>query len=129
MDNRKILPIKEYRFDKLVKCLECIDKNAFNREKQRDCVLDLYQNRKGKDIEHRDKSIFRGMVISSLRYLGLIMGYSDFIRASANGKLLICSKLIDLELHNRVSRALVYELDRSTFKFITIIKKCAKLSI
>jgi len=121
MNNKKIPIIKENRIEKIKKCLECVDAYAFNRDKQRDCVLNLYKDKKEKSIEHRDKSIFRGMVIPSLRYLGLIMGYGNFIRVSANGKLMIESQLIDQDLHNRVLRAVIYEIDENVFHFINII--------
>jgi len=124
-----IKEIKEYHMSQLIDCLECIDKYAFNRDKQKDCILNLYPNKKEKSVEHRDKSIFRGMVIPSLRYLGLIIGYGDFIRVSANGKLLIESQLIDHELHQRVLRAVIYEIDKNKFYFIDIIRKFPSLTV
>jgi len=121
-NNAKVPLIKEYRIDKLKKCLECIDKYAFKRDKQKECILSLYPNKKGKSLEHREKSIFRGMVIPSLRYLGLILGDADSIRASANGKLIIESQYIDKTLHQQVLRAVIYEMDKNVFHFIDIIK-------
>ncbi|MFQ5769004.1 MAG: hypothetical protein ACE5HX_00605 [bacterium] len=117
MNSKKIPLIKEYRVDKLKECIRCIDRYAFHRDKQKECVLNLYPNN-GKSLEHRDKSIFRGMIIPSLRYLGLIVGYGDSLKVSANGKLIIESQLIDKELHNRASRAVFYELDKIIFHFI-----------
>jgi len=119
---KKVPLIKEYHIDKLKDCLKCFDKHAFNREKQKECVLSLYSNKKDKSIEHREKSIFRGMVIPSLRYLGLIIGFEDLIRVSANGKLIVESQLIDEELYNRVWKAIIYEVDRDVFGFIPLIK-------
>lgn len=121
MNKKKIPLIKEYRIYKLKGCLQCIDRYLFNREKQRDCILDLYLNKKGKSIEHREKSIFRGMVLPSVRYLGLIIGNADSIKASANGKLIIESQ-DDQKLHQRVLRAITYEVDKDIFNFIPIIK-------
>lgn len=119
----KDLPlIKEYRIDMIEKCLECIDRYAYNRDKQKICVLDLYPNKKNRSMEDRDKSVFRGMVILSLRQLGLILGYENAIRLSANGKLLVESKSIDQLLHNRVRRAIIYEIDETVFGFIDTIK-------
>lgn len=120
--NRKIPLIKEYRIQKLTKCLECFDKFAYHREKQRDCVLELYPNTSNKTLEHREKSIFRGMVIPSLRYLGLMIGFGDIIKPSANGKLIIESQF-DNELHERCWRAVMFEIDRRIFNFLEIIKK------
>jgi len=115
--NRKIPLIKEYRIQKLTKCLECFDKFAYHREKQRDCVLELYPNTDNKTLEHREKSIFRGMVIPSLRYLGLIIGFGDIIKPSANGKLIIESQF-DNELYERCWRAIICEIDKRTFNFL-----------
>jgi len=120
--NRKTPLIKEYRIQKLTKCLECFDKFAYHREKQRDCVLELYPNRDDKTLEHREKSIFRGMVIPSLRYLGLIIGFGDIIKPTANGKLIIESQF-DNELHKRCWRAIIYEIDKRMFNFLEIIKQ------
>ncbi|MCK6620364.1 MAG: hypothetical protein HUU32_13220 [Calditrichaceae bacterium] len=123
MNNNAEIPlIKEYHLDRLKKCIECIDQNAFRRENQKDCILKLYPDERGKSVAHREKSIFRGMVIPSLRYLGLIIGYGDFIRASANGKLLIENQNVDDELNRRISRAVIYETDQSIFHFIDLIK-------
>jgi len=128
MNSEKIPLIKEYRIDNIIKCIECIDKYAFNRDKQKDCILSLYPD-SGRGLEHRDKSIFRGMVIPSLRYLGLIVGYGDSIRVGTNGKLIIESQLIDQELHKRVLRAVTYEVDKDIFHFINIIKNSPSLLV
>jgi len=120
--NRKIPLLKEYRIQKLMECLECFDKFAYHRERQRDCVLELYPNTRNKTLEHREKSIFRGMVIPSLRYLGLIIGFGDTIKPSANGKLIIESQF-DKELHERCWRAVVFEIDRRSFNFLEVIKQ------
>jgi len=122
MDKKKIPLIKEYRVSKLKECLQCVDRYFLNREKQRDCILDLYPNKKGKSLEHREKSIFRGMVLPSLRCLGLIIGHADSIKASANGKLIIIENEDDQKLHQRILRAITYEVDKDIFKFIPIIK-------
>lgn len=122
MTKREIPLIKEYRIDRLRKCIGCIDRNAFSRAKQIACILNLYPNKKNKSLEHREKSIFRGMVIPSLRYLGLILGYGNLIRVSANGKIIIESQSIDYELHRRILSAVIYELDIHIFNFIDILK-------
>jgi len=117
---KEIPLIKEYRIQKLIESLKCIDEFEYRREKQRDCILKLYPNSTNKSIEHREKSIFRGMVIPSLRYLGLIIGFGDFIKPSANGKLIIKSQF-DNELHGRCLRAIIYEIDEKIFGFLNII--------
>jgi len=119
---RKIPLIKEYRIKKLTRCLECFDRFAYNREKQRNCVLELYPNKCSKTLEHREKSIFRGMVIPSLRYLGLIIGFGDIIKPSANGKLIVESQF-DNELHERCWRAIIYEVDKGKFNFLQVINQ------
>jgi len=122
---REIPLIKEYRVSKLVECLKCIDRFTYRREKQRDCILSLYPNKKEKDIEHREKSIFRGMIIPSLRYLGLIIGYGDSIKPSANGELIIKSQFSS-DLHERCLRAVIYEVDMEKFHFLNTIKQYRK---
>jgi len=132
MSNKKIhttKEIKEYHISKLIDSLDCIDKNAFNRDKQRDCILSLYPNKKDRDIEHRDKSIFRGMVIPSLKYLGLIIGQGDFIRVSANGKLIIQSRFINPDLHQRVLSAVIYEIDETKLRLIENIRNFSSLTV
>lgn len=107
----KIPLIKENRINKLEGCLECIAQYPFDREKQRECILALYPGKS-------EKSTFRGMVIPSLRHLGLILGYGDLIRLSANGKIIVESKSINDELHQRVLRAVIFEIDKRKFRFM-----------
>jgi len=124
----KIPLLKEYRLDKLQKCISCINENPFNRINQRNCILDLYpHNPKG--VEHMEKSIFRGMAIPSLRHLGWIIGQGDLIRPSANAKLIIESKLISSELNTKILEILVFEMDRDVFQFIDFIKKNNSIQI
>ncbi|MCK4338879.1 MAG: hypothetical protein KAW87_02675 [Candidatus Cloacimonetes bacterium] len=113
--NKKVPLIKEYRVDKLKSCLKCIDKYPFNRDKQKECILNLYSGKS-------EKSVFRGMVIPSLRHLGLILGYRDFLRVSANGKLMIESELASQNLQQRVLGAVIYEIDQNIFKFIDVLR-------
>lgn len=121
-NNKKIPLIKEYRIDKLKSGLECIDEYHFNRDKQKDCILNLYPGKS-------EKSVFRGMIIPSLRHLGLIVGYRDFLRTSANGKLIIKSELMNKNLHRRVLRAVIYEIDKNIFQFTDTIKNNYPISI
>jgi hypothetical protein len=125
----KIPLIKEYRIDKIKKCLICIDKHPFNRDKQKDCIIDLYPDKKDRGPEQMDKSMFRGMVIPSLRNLGLIIGYGDYIRLSANGKLIVESEYMDDEVHQRVLRVVIFEIDQNKFKFINMLLKATSSSI
>lgn len=126
---KKIPLIKEYRIDKIKSCLKCIDKYSFNRDKQKECILSLYPDKKGKDSEHKEKSVFRGMVIPSLKHLGLIIGYGDFLRVSANGKLIIESELMSKNLHQCVLRAVIYEIDQNIFQFIDVFRDTDSISI
>lgn len=63
------------------------------------------------------------MVIPSLGDLGLTIGHGDFIRVSANGKLILESQIISEDLYHRVLRAVAYEIDKNIFQFLEIIKK------
>jgi len=108
--------VKEYRINKILECLKCIDAHKFDRDRQRQCILEIYPGKK-------EKSVFRGMVIPSLRDLGLIIGYSDFIRLSANGKLLLESTRGEGILYSRVLSAIIFEIDRLFFRFLEIIHK------
>jgi hypothetical protein len=124
MKTNEVIPlIKEYRVDKIKKCLDCINKYPFNRDKQKECLLELYPTKEDKSREHKEKSIFRGMIIPSLRHLGLIIGYADLIRLSANGKLIVDSENIGNELHQRVLGAVIFEIDRYEFGFMTILQE------
>ena len=95
----------------LTKNMECIDKFAFHRDNQRDCILSLYPK---KD----EKSVFRGMVIPSLRHLGFILGYADLIRLSANAELLLAAKKVGGREFKKVLRAIFLEIDSIRFQFI-----------
>jgi len=130
MDSNKKIPlIKEYRVDKLKNCLKYIDMYSFNRDKQKEFILSLYPDKKNKDPEHKEKSVFRGMVIPSLRHLGLIVGYGDLLRTSANGKLIIESELTSKNLHQRVLKAVIYEIDQNIFQFIDVLRENDSINI
>lgn len=111
----KVPLIKENIIAMLIKSMDCIDEHAFNRETQRECILNLYPNKS-------EKSVFRGMVIPSLRHLGFIVGYSNLIRLSANGKLLLESSQRETKEFDTVSRPIFLEIDMDKFKFIEEIK-------
>lgn len=124
MNNREIPLIKEYRVHQILKkCLDCFEQYTYDREKQRQCILKLYKTDDKKDLKHWDKSIFRGMVIPSLRYLELIYGEGDALKVSANGKVIIESEKINIDLHYRVLRAIILEIDKKKFRFIDMIGK------
>jgi hypothetical protein len=110
--------LKEYRTQKLIECLNCIDNNQMNRDRQRDCIYQIYQNKKIHSLESFDKAVFRGMVIPSLRYLGLIIGFGEMIRPSSNGKIMIESLKINPELNKRIICAIFLEMDKEIFHFI-----------
>lgn len=114
---KKVIPlIKEYRIEKLFQVLECFEKNPFNRDSLRECMLRLYE---GKD----EKSIFRGMVIPSTRHLGLILGYEEDLRLSANGNLIVIARKISVEEGLRAFRVILAEIDNATLKILKIITK------
>jgi hypothetical protein len=121
---KKKLPLlKEYRLDKLISCLTCFDTFLFNRNKQRDCVLSKYVRSKPDNKEHWDKSVFRGMVIPSLKYLELLYGQKDEHLLTANGKLLIESRKFDNQLQDTVLRIIIYDIDQNIFGFINNLSK------
>jgi len=107
--------IKENRVDKLVEALKCIDSHPYDREKQRNCILKLYESKS-------EKSVFRGMIIPTLRYLGLIIGFGKAIRLSSNAKMILEGLKISQEEALRIRRAVFLEVDKSKFGFIEIIK-------
>jgi len=108
--------IKEHRVMKLLKALLCFDKYAFDRNRQRECILKIYPKKS-------EKSVFRGMVIPSLRKLGLIVGYGQSIRLSANGKLIVKAYNKGKAEALRVLRVVFLEIDSEYFR---IIEKIAK---
>jgi len=111
----KIPPIKEDRLQVILKILECMCDNKFNRDKMRQCILCLYPNKS-------EKSVFRGIAIPTLRRLGLIVGYDEYIRPSANGRLLLKSKY-NKRLHKDTIKTVFWEIDNSLFRFINTLKK------
>lgn len=108
--------IKENNISKLIDVLNCFNEHPYNREKQKNCVLGLYDNKS-------EKSVFRGMAIPSLRYLGLIIGYGDLIRPSANGKLILEGRKKGKEEALRVAGVIILELDREKFGFTQKLKQ------
>lgn len=109
--------IKENRVDKIKASLKCMTAHPFNRKKQRDCIMELYPGK-------TEKSVFRGMVIPSLRHLGFIIGHGGGLRVSANGRIIIDSENIGDNLHRRSLRAVMYEVDKIKFGFIdTLIEE------
>jgi hypothetical protein len=103
--------LKEYHIEKIVCALECFKEHPYRREKQKECILKLYP-------EKTEKSVFRGMVIPTLRKTGLILGYEGFIRISANGSVAVESKKMSGSFHQRTLQALTLDIDRRKFNFI-----------
>ncbi len=114
--------IKEARIDKIKTCLKCISNHPFDRKRQRDCIMELYPGK-------TEKSVFRGMVIPSLRHLGLIVGYAGGLRVSANGKIIIDSESIEPDLHLRCLRAVMYEIDKVKFGLVGMVMRRAPVSL
>jgi hypothetical protein len=114
---KRVLPlIKENRIDRLTEVLSIFDKFPYDREKQSEHILSLYLNKTA-------KSVFRGMAIPSLRYMGLIIGYENLIRLSANGRILVKAKKRGTAELLRAWRAIILELDINKFGFMSLIKK------
>ena len=85
--------------------------NPYNRAKLRDAILELYPGR-------TEKSVFRGMAIPTLRRLGLIVGFADLIRLSANGKLVNAAHRKSEQLGKRALGTIVYEIDQAEPGFL-----------
>ena len=114
---KKVIPlIKEYRIQKLFKVMGCFEQYPFNRDGLRECILKLYQDKE-------EKSVFRGMVIPSLRHLGLILGYDEDLRLSANGNLIVIARKKSEEEGLRVFRAILTEIDDLDIKILKMIAK------
>lgn len=86
--HRDMPVIKEHRLPRLLGALQVIREHPYDRDAQRDFILSLYANMRSASPEHADKSVFRGMVLPSLRHLGLIVGESEYVRLSADGRLI-----------------------------------------
>ena len=114
MTIRPLPLIKENRIGKIKASLKCMAAHPFDRKKQRDCIMGLYPRK-------TEKSVFRGMVIPSLRHLGFIIGHGGGLRVSANGRIIIDSENIGDNLHRRSLRAVMYEVDKTKFGFIDIL--------
>ena len=112
---RKIPLIKENRLGKLTEVLRNFNKFPYDREKQKEFILKLYPHKS-------EKSVFRGMVIPSLRYLGLILGYENFIRLSANGSIILEGEKKSGKEKLRIWRAIILELDSNKFGFLKKLK-------
>lgn len=113
--------IKEYRISHIFNCLKCIYEYPFNRVKQKECIMKLYPGKS-------EQSVFRGMVIPSLRALGFILGFNDFIKISANGKLILESKKKSNTLFYKTLRVIFYEIDQEYFKVLDIFHRISDIS-
>jgi len=117
MKERPSIPLlKEDRVSKLIKALQCINQHPYSREKQRSCILRLYPNK-------TEKSVFRGMIIPTLRYLGLILGFGEAIRLSGNGKIIVEAAKRSIEEARRVARVVLLDEDKRTFHFVEILRR------
>jgi hypothetical protein len=93
--------------------LDCINRHPFDRNGFQGAVLKLYPGKSS-------KSVFRGMAIPTLRNLGLILGFGDDIRISANGALINCAFSKSREEGIRALRAILFELDQQ-IEFISYL--------
>ncbi len=118
MISKSIPLIKETRLTKIQASLRCIASHPFDRNQQRECVMELYPGK-------NEKSVFRGMIIPSLRHLGLIVGYAGGLRVSANGRIIIDSENLEPVLHYNCLRAVIYEIDKAKFGLIDLMSNTA----
>lgn len=113
--------LKEHRLSKIIEALKCIDKHPYSREKQRNCILKLYPSK-------TEKSVFRGMIIPTLRYLGLIVGFGKAIRLSSNGKIIVEAEKRSRNKAVQVARIVFLEIDKKTFGFVENFDKNQKIA-
>ncbi|MFP3898017.1 MAG: hypothetical protein ACLFVD_01725 [Dehalococcoidia bacterium] len=106
-NEKRTLPVLKTSSRKLLALLRCVYEHPFDRDGLREAILGLYP---GRD----EKSVFRGMVIPTLRRLGLIIGYEQSIRLSANGTLILTASDNSESEALRVLRAILLEIDQAT---------------
>jgi len=92
---------------RIFELLECVYNHPYDRVGFEESIISLYGGEKS------SKSVFRGMAVPTLRNLGLIVGYGDDIRASANGALLHIAKKENKAEGLRVLRAILVEMDNN----------------
>ena len=97
--------------NKIFELVECVGSNPYNRDKLRDAIVALYNGK-------AEKSVFRGMAIPTLRRLGLIIGFGELIRLSANGKLIFEALKLSRQHAKRALGTIVYEIDTLEIGFI-----------
>ena len=121
--------LKEDRLEYVLESLQCFQRYPMDRNHQKQCVLNIYLAKSGRTQQgvceekwaQMDKSIFRGMVIPSLRYLGFIIGDGEFLRLSSNGALAVATSSCDTNLRSRVLASLIFEIDQSQFKYLAVV--------
>jgi hypothetical protein len=94
-------------WERIFELLECIYDHPYDRIGFQESVVLLYGGDKS------PKSVFRGMAVPTLRNLGVIVGFGDDIRASANGALLHIANKEKKSEGLRVLRAILVEIDEN----------------
>lgn len=110
--------IKEDRIHNLVNALLCISNNQFNRKEQIKCVLTNYPKSKS-----GEKGVFRGMILTTLGIMGLILNYGRLVKPSENGNLLIKSSSMGEDIHRKVISHVFWDIDNEIFGFLDVISK------
>jgi len=122
MNSKIQLAVLKAASNKLFTLLRCVRDHPFDRDGLREAVLRLYP---GRD----EKSVFRGMVIPTLRRLGLIVGYEESIRLSTSG-VLIVTALDKSETEGlRALRAILLEKDQASAGFISELELAGPMAI
>ena len=116
------MPVLKASCHKIFALLRCVHDYPFDRDGLREAVLDLYP---GRD----EKSVFRGMVIPTLRRLGLIIGYEQSIRLSANGTLIVTALGNSESQGLRVLQAVLLEIDQATAHFTEELKQIGAIAV
>jgi len=122
MNSKKQLPVLKAASNKLFALLRCAYAHPFDRDSLREAVLRLYP---GRD----EKSVFRGMVIPTLRRLGLIIGYEQSIRLSANGTLIVTALDRSESEGLRALRCVLLEIDQATARFVDELERIGLMAV
>lgn len=116
------MPVLKASCHKIFALLRCVHDHPFDRDGLREAVLDLYP---GRD----EKSVFRGMVIPTLRRLGLIIGYEQSIRLSANGTLIVIALDNSESQGLRVLQVVLLEIDQATARFTEELEQIGPIAV
>lgn len=103
--------LKENNAPRILDIVRAFKAHPLDRDAQRDAVVGLYGDKE-------EKSVFRGMVIPTLRKLGIIQGWEDMLFLSGNGNLVAAAASDEAASGLRALRAVLLEEDRRHLSLI-----------